>query len=83
MLKCLCNDKPKWWNIILPQIEFAINSMMNRSTDHSPFSIVYTKSPYITIDLANHTLMQKTKLLMFGPKIMFSFTMKLSLTLNV
>lgn len=27
---------------------------MNRSTDHSPFSIVYTKSPYITIDLANH-----------------------------
>ena len=31
--------------------EFAFNSMVNRSTGHSPFTIVYTKAPNSTVDL--------------------------------
>lgn len=46
-------DTPKRWDAALPQVEFAYNSMMNRSIGKSPFSTVYTKSPNQCIDLIN------------------------------
>nr|XP_048332725.1 uncharacterized protein LOC125423159 [Ziziphus jujuba var. spinosa] len=48
MLPSFSIDKPKQWDIFLPQVEFAYNSMMNRTTGLSPFAIVY-------ITLSNHT----------------------------
>lgn len=53
MLRCLVNDKSKQWDSVLPQVEFTMNSMINRTTGHNPFSIVYTKIPHLNIDLGN------------------------------
>ena len=44
-LRCLVGDKPKGWDLILPQVEFSYNNSMNRSTGRSPFQIVYGSSP--------------------------------------
>ncbi|PKU62691.1 hypothetical protein MA16_Dca028964 [Dendrobium catenatum] len=52
MLQCVVQEHPKLWDEILGQAEFAYNSMTNRSTGRSPFSIVYTKNPNHTVDLA-------------------------------
>lgn len=51
MIRCLASDKPKQWDLALPQAEFAFNNLVNRSTGRSPFSIVYTKCPATTVDL--------------------------------
>lgn len=51
MLRCLSGDKPKQWDLALHQIEFAYNSMVNRSTGKSPFEIVYIKKPKHALDL--------------------------------
>ena len=41
-------DKPKGWDLILPQVEFSYNNSVNRSTSRSPFQIVYGSSPRTT-----------------------------------
>lgn len=40
-------------DLTLAQAEFAFNNMQNRSTGKSPFEIVYTKLPRLTVDLAD------------------------------
>ncbi|PKU73240.1 RNA-directed DNA polymerase [Dendrobium catenatum] len=52
MLRCVVQEHPRLWDELLGQAEFAYNSMTNRSTGKSPFSIVYTKLPNHTVDLA-------------------------------
>ncbi|PKU77893.1 hypothetical protein MA16_Dca005725 [Dendrobium catenatum] len=52
MLRCLVQNHPKAWEVVLGQAEFAFNSMPNRSTGQCPFSIVYTKMPNHIVDLA-------------------------------
>ncbi|PKU74373.1 hypothetical protein MA16_Dca003576 [Dendrobium catenatum] len=52
MLRCLTQDSPKQWEEKLSTAEFAYNSMVNRSTGKSPFSIVYTKLPNLALDVA-------------------------------
>ena len=42
MIRSVCGEKPKQWDVALPQIEFAFNSMPNRSTKKEPFEVVYT-----------------------------------------
>ena len=51
MIRAVCGDKPKQWDAALPQIEFAFNSVPNRSTKKTPFEIVYTSAPKHTLDL--------------------------------
>ena len=45
LLRCLFGDKPKGWDLIIPQAKFAYNKSINRSTSRSPFQIVYGSSP--------------------------------------
>ena len=45
LLRCLVGDKPKGWDMILPQEEISFNNFVNRSTGKSPFQIVYGNSP--------------------------------------
>lgn len=51
MLRSLVGSSPKQWDTLLPQVEFAYNSMTNRSTRFSPFAMVYTKALNHIVDL--------------------------------
>ena len=51
LLRYLVGDKPKGWDIILPQEEFAYNNYVNKSTSKSPFQIVYGNSLRISFEL--------------------------------
>ena len=45
LLRWLVGDKPKGWDLILPQAKFAYNNSINRSIGRSTFQIVYGSSP--------------------------------------
>ena len=45
LLRFLVGDKPKGWDLILPQVEFSYNNFVNRSNGRSPFQIMYGSSP--------------------------------------
>ncbi|GJZ61785.1 putative CCCH-type zinc finger family protein [Tanacetum coccineum] len=51
LLRCLVEDKPKQWDLVLPFAEFAFNNSKNRTTQRSPFEIVHGLSPYTITDL--------------------------------
>jgi len=51
MLRSVSRDKPKQWDVNIPQVEFAFLSATNRSTGKSPFEVVYTKPPKHALDL--------------------------------
>lgn len=52
MLRCLVKEQLKQWEILLPHMQFSLNSIPNRTTRKSYFSIVYTKVPNFTLDLS-------------------------------
>ena len=53
LIRCLSRDKPRQWDLTLPQAEFTFNHMENRSTRKSLFEVVYTRLPWVTFDLAH------------------------------
>lgn len=53
LIRCLRGDKPRQWDLILPQAGFAYNHMKDRTTGKSPFEIVYIKLPRLTVDLVH------------------------------
>ena len=59
LLRCFVRDKPKEWENVLPIAEFAYNSSTNRTTQHSPFEIVYGMQPASVLDLSNLPLPKK------------------------
>ena len=46
----MVGDKPKGWDMILPQAKFAYNNYVNRITCKSPFQIMYGSSPRIALE---------------------------------
>ena len=46
-------DKPTQWNFSLAQAKFTYNHMKNQTAGNSPFEVVYTKLPKLTIDITN------------------------------
>ena len=42
---CLIKENPREWEAILPLAEFAFNASINRTTQNSPFEVVYGLQP--------------------------------------
>ena len=39
------------WENLLPHVEFAYNRVVNSTTSHSPFEVVYWFNPFTPLDL--------------------------------
>jgi len=51
MLRCLIYGNPRVWENLLPHIEFAYNRVVNSTTSHTPFEVVYGFNPLTPLDL--------------------------------
>jgi len=51
ILRCLIFGNPKVWKNLLPHIEFAYNRVVNSTTSHTPFEVVYEFNPLTPLDL--------------------------------
>ena len=51
MLRCLISGNPRVWENLLPHIELAYNRVVNSTTSHTPFEVVYGFNPFTPLDL--------------------------------
>ncbi|EOY16837.1 Uncharacterized protein TCM_035725 [Theobroma cacao] len=51
MLRCLIQNNPKTWDLVIPQAEFAYNNSVNRSIKKTPFEVAYGLKPQHVLDL--------------------------------
>ena len=51
MLRCFISGNPRVWENLLPHVEFAYNRVVNSTTSHSHFEIVYGFNPLTPLDL--------------------------------
>jgi hypothetical protein len=62
LLRCLIKENPREWEAILPLAEFAFNASINRTTQSSPFEVVYGLQPAGVADLLPLPLPTKSNL---------------------
>jgi len=51
MLRCFISGNPRVWENLLPHDDFAYNRVVNSTTAHSPFEVVYGFNPLTPLDL--------------------------------
>ena len=51
LLRCFISGNPRAWEDLLPHVEFAYNRVVNSTTNHSPFEVVYGFNPLTPLDL--------------------------------
>jgi len=51
MLRCFIFGNPWVWEKLLPHVEFSYNRVVNSTTVHSPFEVVYGFNPLTPLDL--------------------------------
>ena len=51
LLRCFISGNPRVWENLLPHVEFAYNRVVNSTTSHSPFEVVYGFNPLTPLDL--------------------------------
>ena len=61
-IRAITGTNHKQLDLALPQVGFAYNSMVNRSVQKTPFSIVYTKSLIILLILLSCPSLKATLL---------------------
>ena len=62
MIRSICGDKLKVWDLALAQVEFAYNSSVHCTIGKAPFAIVYMQMPRQAIDLVK--LLEDTELVL-------------------
>ena len=45
MLRCFISGNPRVWEDLLPHVEFSYNRVVNSTTSHFPFEVVYGFNP--------------------------------------
>ena len=51
IFRCFISGNPRVWENLLPHVEFAYNRVVNSTTSHSPFEVVYGFNPLTPLDL--------------------------------
>jgi len=62
LLRALIKSNSKAWDLVLPYVEFAYNMPPSRTTDLSPFKVVYGVEPLTPLALAPQPLESKPSL---------------------
>jgi len=50
ILRCLISGNPRVWDDLLPHIKFAYNRVVNSTTSHAPFEVMYGFIPLTPLD---------------------------------
>lgn len=61
MLRSLSGENPNQHDMVLAQVEFAYNDLVNKTTSKSPFQIVYGWSLKGVIDLIQQPNLEERK----------------------
>ena len=56
MVRAFATEQQESWEDSLPLFEMALNHAVTRSTKHSPFQILYGRSPRVPIDFAKDSI---------------------------